>query len=98
MTANVRLLFATNENLDKAVECGRFRPDLYYRIKVINVRVPTAQGKAGGNSSTGKAVREAIRRRILQSHPQIFGCCDGASNAPLMAWEHQAVGKRSSAT
>ena len=40
MIANVRLLFATNESLDKAVECGRFRPDLYYRIKVISVRVP----------------------------------------------------------
>lgn len=40
ISANVRLLFATNENLDKAVECGRFRLDLYYRIKVVSIRVP----------------------------------------------------------
>ncbi len=40
IAANVRLLFATNERLDQAVDCGRFRPDLYYRIKVISVRVP----------------------------------------------------------
>jgi two-component system nitrogen regulation response regulator GlnG len=36
----VRVLAATNHNLEKLVEEGRFRKDLYYRLRVITVQVP----------------------------------------------------------
>jgi NtrC-family two-component system response regulator AlgB len=38
--ANVRLITATNINLEDAVHAGRFREDLLYRINVIQIDVP----------------------------------------------------------
>lgn len=37
---DVRLISATNTDLEQAVEAGRFRPDLFYRINVITIRMP----------------------------------------------------------
>lgn len=37
---DVRIISATNVNLKKAVQEGRFRDDLYYRLNVVNIQIP----------------------------------------------------------
>jgi two-component system, NtrC family, response regulator AlgB len=38
--ANVRILTATNVDMEKAVKEGRFREDLFYRLNVIQIEIP----------------------------------------------------------
>ncbi len=40
ITSNVRILAATNKNLEKEVEEDRFREDLFYRLNVVRIHIP----------------------------------------------------------
>jgi two-component system, NtrC family, response regulator AtoC len=39
-SVETRIICATNRDLDREIEAGRFRTDLYYRISVLQVRLP----------------------------------------------------------
>jgi sigma-54 specific flagellar transcriptional regulator A len=43
---DVRIISATNQNLEEAVKAGRFREDLFYRINVIPVEMPPLRDRA----------------------------------------------------
>lgn len=42
---NVRIISATNKNLEKAVADGKFREDLFYRLNVFQIEVPTLRSR-----------------------------------------------------
>ena len=41
LKSNVRIISATNKNLKEDVESGLFREDLFYRLNVVNINVPS---------------------------------------------------------
>lgn len=46
VTVNVRVVAATNKNLREEIEKGNFREDLYHRLSVILIHVPTLNERA----------------------------------------------------
>ena len=51
---DVRVISATNKNLQTAVEIGKFRDDLYYRLNVINVSLPPLRERENDIISLGR--------------------------------------------
>jgi DNA-binding NtrC family response regulator len=45
LSADVRLLAATNRDLEQALAEGKFREDFYYRINVVNIHIPPLRSR-----------------------------------------------------
>jgi len=68
---DVRILSATHKNLAELVAQGRFREDLFYRINVIELRVPALRERAGDIPDLAEAILVRLSRRMQIETPEL---------------------------
>jgi two-component system response regulator HydG len=80
ISVNVRILSATNRDLEQAIAAGTFREDLYHRLKVVSIRLPQLAQRnqdipllidhfvkmhSGRHQKDIKSMSTAARRRLM---------------------------------
>ncbi len=70
-TVDVRILSATHKSLADLVAQGQFREDLYYRINVIELRVPALRERSGDIGEIAEAILQRLARRAGTAAPEM---------------------------
>jgi DNA-binding NtrC family response regulator len=75
---DTRVILATNENLAEAVQQGRFRQDLYYRVNVINIELPPLRERL---SDIPLLAQHFLARTAEEAGKKSAALCDDALTA-----------------
>ncbi len=70
LTADVRLVAATNRNLKSEIETGRFREDLFYRLNVVTIELPDLKERGGDVPLLARHFLEDVAPRPLTFSPE----------------------------
>jgi two-component system nitrogen regulation response regulator NtrX len=83
ITVDVRVIAASNRNLESLVESGDFRSDLFYRLRVVPLTVPPLRERKEDIPLLTEAILDRKSRQMGQSCPRLS---DGAMDA-FLAWD-----------
>ncbi len=72
-TMNVRIVSATHKDLAAEVQAGRFRQDLFYRLNVIDIKVPPLRERLSDLPAIADALLARIAREAGVSPPPQLG-------------------------
>lgn len=70
IAVDVRLVAATNVDLDYAVNAGHFRRDLLYRINIAQVKLPPLRDRPGDILPLAEFFLKSYSQRMGQKHPE----------------------------
>jgi transcriptional regulator with PAS, ATPase and Fis domain len=80
---DVRVIAATNEDLEEAVKKNRFRQDLYYRFDVFRIHLPPLRERPGGLTVLTHyflaQFREMYNKNLSRVSPETVSCLEGYS-------------------
>lgn len=75
---NIRVLAATNRDLEKEIQAGNFREDLYYRLNVINIHLPPLRERSDDIALIAKFF---LRKYAAEFKSEVKGFTPGALEA-----------------
>ena len=68
---DVRILSATHKDLGLLVASGAFREDLYYRVNVIEIKVPALRDRLEDVGDLANAILNKLAKRMKSERPEI---------------------------
>ncbi len=71
---DVRVIAATHQDLEAMVEAGRFRADLYFRLKVFQIRVPALRDRPGDIPALAAAAVARWNEGVNDPARRVPGC------------------------
>jgi two-component system, NtrC family, response regulator HydG len=80
---NVRLLSATNRQLEQQIEAGTFRSDLYHRLKVVTVTLPRLVER----SQDIPLLIEHFMKQFAKRHQKVIKSMSTAARRRLLAYD-----------
>jgi two-component system response regulator HydG len=80
---NVRILSATNRNLESSIETGTFRRDLYHRLKVVTIVLP----RLAERTQDIPLLIEHFTRQFATRHSKTVNSMSTAARRRLMGYE-----------
>ena len=83
VTVDVRIICATNRNLEEMVEKGEFRADLYYRINVVPLRIPPLRERPEDTAALAGYFLERFNHKY---HTKKVFAMDTLANLKRYAW------------
>lgn len=81
LSANVRIIVASNANLEKLAEQGSFRLDLLFRLKIMHLKLPPLRERQGDAL--------LLADHFLRICTQRFGCGEKKLHSETLAWFEQ---------
>src|SRR4029079_14849293 len=89
INVDIRIVAATNKNLQKAIVDGELREDLYYRLAVVEIDLPPLRARAGGTALPPLRERADDIQLLANEFLSRFGQQNGKSITGFedAAWE-----------
>ena len=78
--ADIRLIAATNKNLEEQIQKGLFREDLYYRLNVIEVKIPALRER---KEDIDVLARHFVEKYSRENNKKVLGITDEAMDILL---------------
>ena len=75
---NVRIIAATNKNPLEAIKAGRLRADLFYRLNVLDLKIPPLRDRKGDPELLfGRFLEKACHLQTIPVPPPVWQIAQG---------------------